>query len=282
MAAKLGRNSYGKSEVRLVRVTREGERHDLTDLTVSVALEGDFEEAHTRGDNARVLPTDTMKNTVYAFASEHDPRQIERFALTLARHFLEASAHADLARVSIDRHGWHRLEVGGAGQAHAFERGSAERRLARVEVARGGAAEVRAGVQDLVVLKSTRSGFEGFARDRYTTLKETSDRIFATSIRAVWRYAGGEPDYEESFGRARAAIVETFAGHDSLSVQHTLWAMGEAVLEACDHVTEISLSLPNRHQLLVDLSPFGLQNPNEVFVSTTEPYGLIEATVVRE
>jgi urate oxidase len=281
MAARLGWNGYGKSEVRLVRVTREGSRHALTDLTVAIALEGDFEEAHTRGDNERVLPTDTMKNTVYAFAKERDPRRVEAFGLELARHFLEASPHAGRVRVSIAAHGWHRLSAGGEPHEHAFERGSQERRLARLAVSRGGGEEVEAGVEELVVLKTTRSGFENFPRDRYTTLKETSDRIFATSIRAVWRYGSAPADFDATFESARTALLETFADHDSLSVQHTLYAMGEAVLSRCQEVSEISLSLPNRHHLLVDLAPFGLENANEVFVATTEPYGLIEAVVTR-
>lgn len=281
MPAKLAANNYGKSRVRLFRVTRSGERHTVADLTVDVALEGAYADVHLEGDNAAVLPTDTMRNTVYALAKEHPVAPLEGFGGTLVRHFLAATEHADRARVRIAAHGWNRIPVDGQPHDHAFLRGSAERRMAYVSATRGGE-RYEAGIEDLEVLKTTRSAFEGYIRDRYTTLPETKDRIFATVVSARWTYRGAPADFDAAFAAVRTAIVETFAGHDSRSVQQTLFAMGAAAIEAVPEVVEIRLSLPNRHHLLFDLARFGIDNANEVFIPTTEPYGLIEATVVRE
>jgi urate oxidase len=139
---------------------------------------------------------------------------------------------------------------------------------------------VLAGLEDLVVMKTAKSAFADFPRDRYTTLRETSDRLLATAVRATWRYSRPEVAFGRLWHEVRRVLLATFAEHDSLSVQHTLYAMGEAVLETVD-VEEIHIAMPNLHHLPVDLSPFGLENRNEIFVATAEPYGLIEATVRR-
>ncbi len=281
--AKLGSTNYGKQRVRLVRVVRHADRHELADLTVGVRFFGAYRAAHADGDNRAVLPTDTMKNTVYAFAKQHPVTPIEEFGLILARHFLEAGAGAaEAVEVEIASHPWTRLDVDGAPHAHAFEGAGGGARAAKLHATREGTA-CSAGITGLVLLKTTGSGFEGYPRDRYTTLKETTDRIFATAVTASWRYARAEGlPFDELWARARQALTATFAGHDSKSVQHTLYAMGEAALAAVPEMTKITLSLPNRHHLLVDLSPFGLTNDNEVFVATEEPHGLIEATVRRD
>ena len=281
MVVTLASDNYGKSEIRLVKVVRDGARHFLHDYTVAVRCEGAFASAHVDGDNSAVLPTDTMKNTVYAFARLHDVIPPERFAARLAEHFLDASPEATRATVEIAVRGWHRLDVGGRAHDTAFERGSDEARVCAVADTRDGAAVVEAGVRDLVVLRTAGSAFSGYPRDQYTTLKETRDRILATAVSARWRYDRAVADPDAAFAAARQALVATFANHPSESVQHTLFAMGAAVLAAVDAVAEIRLSLPNMHHLLVDLSPFKLDNPNEVFVATTEPFGLIEATVAR-
>ena len=283
MTAELAGNSYGKSAVRLLKVVRarSGARHDVRDLTVDIALTGEFTAAHAEGDNRGVLPTDTMKNTVYAKAREHDLAEPEEFALLLARHFLQAASAATRAQVTVTEHHWRRLRVGGAEHDHAFERDGAEKRVARASVERLGATSIVAGLEDLLILKSARSAFAGFPRDRYTTLQETTDRILATSVSTSWRYGSEVRDYAHLFEVVRRRLVEAFAGHDSASVQHTLYAMADAVLEACPAVEEISVRMPNKHHLLVDLAPFGLDNPNEIFVPTEAPYGLIEATLRR-
>ncbi|MFI5309890.1 MAG: factor-independent urate hydroxylase [Gemmatimonadales bacterium] len=282
MPAALVANNYGKSAVRLVKVVRDGAHHDIHDFTVDVRCKGDFAAAHIAGDNSAVLATDTMKNTVYALARQHDVDPPEAFAATIGAYLLTASRAATRVTVEIAKHSWRRIDVGGRAHDSAFEHGSAEDRIACVTTDRSGTVVVEAGVRDLVVLRSAGSAFSGFPRDRYTTLKETRDRIMATAITARWRYTADVKAFNAAFSAARAALTGTFATHASESVQHTLYAMGDAALAACPEMKEIRLSLPNKHHLLVDLSPFGLDNPNEIFVSTTEPYGLIEATLRRE
>jgi urate oxidase len=277
---RLGDNAYGKSRVRLVKVNRREGRHELRDLAVAIRLEGEFEEAHVRGDNRDVLPTDTMKNTVYALARQVEIDAIEDFARALATHFLPDNPAVNRARVTVREHTWHRVPVRGRPHPHAFIRGSDEVDLATVTADSDGA-RVESGIDELRVLKTTGSGFEGFPRDRYTTLRDTSDRVLATAMRVRWTYGLTEISYSECRARARDAMLETFADHESRSVQHTAYTMGEAVLERCPEIDAVAFSLPNKHHLLMDLTPFGLDNPNEIFVATDEPYGLIEAIVRR-
>jgi urate oxidase len=278
----LANNSYGKSAVRLLKVERTGVHHVIRELAVDIALSGSFDAAHTEGDNSLVLPTDTMKNTVYAKARELTIRTPDEFGIALAHHFLDASPAANSARVTVKEHGWRRLFVGDVPHDHAFERASSELRVATVSLERRKAPTVVAGIEELLVLKSGRSAFAGYPRDKYTTLRETDDRILATSISTHWRYRDGASSFAERFDAVRRVLLETFAHHDSKSVQHTLYAMGEAVLENIEAVEEISITMPNKHHLLVDLTPIGLDNPNEIFVPTSEPYGLIEATLRRQ
>jgi urate oxidase len=275
MAIRLGPNRYGKAETRLVTVARDGGRHTLTDLNVSVALAGDLDATHLTGDNSAVLPTDTQKNTVYAFAREHGVGTPEEFGLRLARHFVTSQPTISLARVDLERYGWRRLGP------HSFQRDGAETRTATV-VRDGEREQVGCGLTGLVLLNSTASEFTGYVRDGYTTLPETKDRILATAVDARWRLLGTEVDWDASYAAVRDALVAAFVGTYSLSLQQTLYAMGERVLRERPEVAEIRLVLPNRHHLTVDLAPFGLDNPNEVFVATDRPYGLIEGTVVRD
>ena len=279
MPVTLAENNYGKQAVRLVTVRRRPDRHELQDVTVAIRFEGDFTAAYVDGDNSGVLPTDTMKNTVYALAAAQPFDDIEDFGLALTDHFLTNNPRASSVRVDLTEHLWEPIEVGGAAHPHAFRKGPSERRIAEVTRDREGA-RLLAGIEDLVVLKTTKSAFEGFPRDRYTTLKETSDRILATAVRATWRYSRPHVAFGTLWREVRRLLLETFANHDSRSVQHTLYAMGEAVLETLD-VEEIHISMPNKHHLPVDLTPFGLENRNEIFVATTEPFGLIEGTLRR-
>ncbi|MEU0535674.1 factor-independent urate hydroxylase [Amycolatopsis tolypomycina] len=281
MAITLGPNQYGKAEVRLVTVRRDGPVHHLKDLTVSTSLRGELAATHLTGDNAGVLATDTQKNTVYAFAKEAPVGEIEDFGLRLARHFVGTQENITGARIKIDEHGWDRIAVGGSPHDHAFSRSGNERRTTAVTV-QGGRAWVVSGIDGLTLLKSTGSEFHGFPRDQYTTLAETGDRILATAVTARWRYQGEEADWAESHREVRRVMLETFATKHSLSLQQTLYAMGAAVLEARTEVAEVRLSLPNKHHYLVDLSPFGLKNDNEVFYAADRPYGLIEGTILRD
>jgi urate oxidase len=270
----LGDNQYGKAETHVVTVSRAGSRHELKDLTVSVALAGDLADTHLTGDNSKVLPTDTQKNTVFAFARD-GVGEAEEFGLRLARHFVGEFEPVSRARVSIEEQAWDRIHDS------AFVRSTAEKRLATITCTRSDTWVV-SGLTDLVVLKSSGSEFWGYPRDRYTTLPETKDRILATAVTARWRHAGTEEDWAESFREARRLLIETFAAKHSLSLQQTLYAMGEAVLKAREEIVEIRMSMPNKHHFVVDLQPFGLDNPNEVFYAADRPYGLIEGTVLRE
>jgi urate oxidase len=276
----LAENNYGKSGIRLVKVVRREGRHDLRDVTVAVRFEGNFEDAHVRGDNSAILPTDTMKNTVYALAKDRLEGSLESFGLALCSHFLEAAPAASKVTVKIAEHSWERLIAAGAPHPHAFVRGGAERRLAEVSRNRD-ASWVEAGIEGMTILKSGNSGFEDFLKDRFTTLPEVRDRIFATVVQARWDYSSASLDFDRSFERTRQVLLETFAVHESASVQHTLDAMGEAALAAVPEIVSIRLSLPNKHHLLVDLARFGIENNNEIFVATDEPFGLIEATIRR-
>jgi urate oxidase len=273
---EVGANSYGKSAIRLVKVDRHATPHRVRDLTIAIALEGDFAASYSEGDNSGVIATDTMKNTAYALAGEYLTGAIEGFGLALGRHFL-GEPQVERVRVTIAEHAWR--PIGDA--ADAFTRDASETRTAVVVVAREGTT-VRAGIADLVVMKSTRSAFSGFPRDRFTTLKETEDRIMATKVSASWLY---EPDapvgFDPSFTGVRATFLEVMAEHFSVSVQASIWIIGKAILERHPEVAEVSMSLPNLHHWTVDLSPFGIENDREVYVSTTEPHGLIEATIRR-
>jgi urate oxidase len=276
--SQLAWNRYGKARVRLVKVRRQRDPHELIDVTLDVQLEGEFEPVYVDGDNRRCVATDTMKNTVYAFARNDELTHIELFAERLAAHFA-GQPSVTRVRISATEHPWQRLSAGGHPHPHAFMQPGGEQWTTLV-TRDGEGTQVTSGVTNLVLLKTTDSAFADFPRDRYTTLAETTDRILATAVTAGWRYRSGMRDFSVR-ERVRQALVETFAAHNSRSVQHTLYAMAESALATCVDVTEITMSLPNRHHLLVDLKPFGLDNPNEVFVATDQPYGLIEATVRR-
>jgi urate oxidase len=274
-------NRYGKSRVRLVKVRRgpgQNDPTDLIDLTLDIALEGAFEAVYVDGDNSGCLATDTMKNTAYAFARRDPIDQVEAFVSRLVEHF-STKPGVSLVRIEAAQHPWERLSVAGRPQRHAFARAGGEEWTTLV-TREAGATVVISGLRGLVVLKTADSAFSGFPRDEFTTLPETRDRLLATSITAAWRYAPGFSDFGQR-SSVRAALVETFAVHRSESVQQTLYAMGQAALAACPGIVDIQLSLPNRHHLLVNLEPFGLDNPNEIFVATEEPFGLIEARVSR-
>jgi urate oxidase len=280
MAIRLGDNQYGKAEVRVVAVDRGSPTHTLADLNVSTSLRGDFTAAHTAGDNAHVLATDTQKNTVFAFARD-GVGEPEAFGLRLARHFAGAYPWITGARVAIESYGWDRIAVGGHPHEHSFTRNGSEVRTAVVTVD-AGTEHVLAGISGLVVLKTTGSEFWGFPRDRYTTLAETRDRILATAVTARWRYTGPDLDFGADFEGIRATLLETFAATHSMALQQTLYRMGEAVLERFPAVAEIRMSMPNKHHFLQDLSAFGLDNPDVVYVAADRPYGLIEGSVVRD
>lgn len=281
MPVKIAHNNYGKSHVRMIKVARDSDRHEIQNLSIDIALEGDFDAIHKEGDNSLCLPTDTMKNTVYALAGEtREIEEVEAFGIRLASYLLTNNEQVRRVRLNLAEHGWKRIKVEDGEHDHSFVRGSAEKRVALIDSTRENTT-VQSGVEDLIVLKTTRSGFAGFPRDKYTTLPEATDRIFSTAIKAVWRYETPRAATDHVFHAIRQTIIEIFATHDSLSVQHTLYAMGEAVLERFSEILEISFSLPNIHCLPIDMTKFGQENENRIFVPTDEPHGLIEARLTR-
>ena len=291
MSIVLGPNQYGKAENRVVRIYRDSARHEIRDLNVSSALRGDFSAAHLVGDQTEVLPTDTQKQTIYAYAKEVGVGEIEDYALALGRHFVRDVAPVTGCRIEVDEYAWERVTVtapdGTAREHdHTWVRRGQETRttILTIESAGDGPAEEHlvSGFKNLVVLKSTGSEFHDFLVDPYTTLVPTTDRIMATSLVARWRYLGTGVDWGRTYAGVRQILLEQFAGVQSLALQQTLYAMGRAALEAYEEIAEIRFSAPNLHHFLYDLSPFGLENPNEVYHADDRPYGLIQATVLRD
>jgi urate oxidase len=278
----LAENSYGKSCVRVMKVKRDRPLHTVWEWKVEVLLSGDFKTCFTDGDNCAILPTDTMKNTVYSRARESKAECIEDFALELCEFFLSRNPQVGQVAINIASTSWEHALVQGKPHPSAFIRGSSESQTTAVTCVQGGRASVTSGLENLVVLKTANSGFEGYLRDSLTTLPETADRLLGTSMSAQWKYKAAELPFESLQIRLRDALIQAFAEHDSKSVQHTLYAMAQAALEAAPEILDIELAMPNKHCLLVDLSRFGQTNPNEIFVPTDEPYGNIVARISRE
>ena len=280
--AKLQENRYGKTGVRLVKVTRNGKVHTVREWTVRVLLQGAFETAHTVGDNSSILPTDTMKNTVYSRAKESTAPCMEEFAAELVEFLLRRNPQVSSAEVHIEQAMWKRLVVDGEAHPHSFMRGSSELQTATFHGARSGETTLTCGFKDMVVLKTTKSSFEGFIKDELTTLKEAADRLFETSVTASWTYSAGASDYNALRHAIRESMLKTFATHDSRSVQQTLFAMAGEALAAVPQLLEVTLTMPNIHNILVDLNPFGQDNPNEIFMPISDPSGYIHARVTRD
>ncbi|MGB8028751.1 MAG: urate oxidase [Terracidiphilus sp.] len=279
--AKLGGNRYGKSRVRLSRITRLNDRHEFNEWTVHVMLKGDFEASFTKADNSKVLPTDTMKNTVYSVARGSKAATIEEFAMELGDYLLKGNAQVSGVLVEIEERAWERMTIDGAPEPTTFRLVGPEFKTVRAARDQGHEWSIRSGVDGLTILKTTNSAFTGFIVDKLTTLKPATDRILGTRATVTWDYAAASPDYAQARERIVAALLKTFAAHNSMSVQHTLFDMGKAALEAAPEIARIHLSMPNLHHLLADLSPFGQDNPNHIFVPINEPHGTIEATVER-
>ena len=280
--AILQENRYGKSGVRLVKVTRNGDVHTVREWTVRVLLEGDFEAAHTVGDNAKILATDTMKNTVYSRAKESNARSMEEFAGELIEFLLSRNPQVSAAEVHIEQVMWKRLTVDGALHPHSFMRGSDELQTTTVRRSKNGESSLVSGLHSMIVLKTTKSSFEGYIKDELTTLKEAAERLFETSVTASWLYTGDVTDYDKARVNIRESMLKTFATHDSKSVQQTLFAMAEDALSAVPELLEITLTMPNIHNILVDLKVFGQENANEIFMPISDPSGYIHARVTRD
>ena len=286
VSVSLGANKYGKAENRVVRIVRDTARHEIIDLNVTSQLRGaTLVDSYLSGDNSLVVATDTQKNTAFAFAKEHGIPSPEEFLLTLGDHFTSEFDWIEGGLWQAEQYEWERILVDGVGHDHSFVRKGQGTRLATVQILDGGT-HVTGGVKDLVVLKSTGSEFAGFPRDKYTTLVETNDRIMATSVTARWRFlpeaVEAGIDYNGLYAEVSAVLLSTFATVHSLALQQTLFEMGKAAIAARPEIAEIKFAMPNKHHFVYDLSPFGLENPNEVFIAADRPYGLIEGTVVRD
>jgi len=279
---ELAENRYGKSRVRLMKVTRTDQGQDLREWTVQVLLTGDFDSAHLYGDNSKILPTDTMKNTVYSIARSSKATAMEDYAKELADFLLGRNSQVESASIRVESTLWKRLIVDGKPHPSTFMRGSGELQTTHVERAQGGTFQVLSGLDNLVLLKTSNSEFEGYIKDSLTTLPETKDRLFGTAVSATWRYISPDIPFDCIRVSLRERLLRTFANHNSKSVQQTLYAMAEDALEEVSDIEEIEIVMPNKHCLLVDLSRFGQDNPNEIFVPTDEPHGYIEARVRRK
>ncbi len=287
----LAQNQYGKAENRVVHVTRKGSDgswHEIRDLNVSVALRGEFRDVHLTGDNANCLPTDTTKNTVYAFAKEHGITSPEAFGILLAKHFVGSQAPIHEAQIRIEEYAWERISVPTRKEQHSFVRKGQEVRTSQITFSEyTGQLQVISGLKDLTVMNSTNSEFHGFIKDKYTTLQEAYDRILATKVTSRWAYSAAaaadtEFDWDRSYNKVRTHMLDAFAETYSYSLQQTLHAMADRVLDSCPKVNEVRLNLPNKHHFLVDLEPFGLKNDNEVYYAADRMYGLIEGTIHRD
>lgn len=281
--AELGFNQYGKAENRLVFIKRDTDVHEITDVNVTSQLRGDFAAVHTHGDNRLCVATDSQKNTVYSLARDGVGTP-EGFAIRLADHFTGTYDWVTGGRWEVEQYAWERIVTENGPHDHSFVRGGKE--IRRTVVQRDGEDTfVVSGVTDLTVLKSSGSAFVDFVTDTYRTLADATDRIMATDVTAWWSYDPAqvhEIDYDAVFASVRQIILAKFAEHFSLALQQTLWVMAIAVLETHPEITEIRFSCPNNHHFVVDLSPFGQDNPNVVFYAADRPYGKIEAAVLRK
>ncbi len=285
MAIVLTQNSYGKSSVRFAKIIRHPHYHDFKEVAVNIQLEGDFETVYTEGDNRKVLPTDTMKNTVYALAQTHSLDSVEAYGQTLAQHFLQNNPQVSCARIELFEKLWQRVAVSKSGESatphpHTFISAGNEKWTSKITLTRDKLA-IESGIENLLLLKTTDSGFENYIKDQFTTLKETSDRILASDVNIQWRYASPNIDFNRTRQTIRQAVLDKFTQHYSYSVQQTLYLLGQAVLERCPEVVEVNLVMPNKHYIPFDLQRFGMENQNEIFVPTEEPFGRIEGTVRR-
>lgn len=279
---ELAENRYGKSRVRLMKVTRSPKGNELREWTVQVLLTGDFDSAHYQGDNSKILPTDTMKNTVYSVARKSSAISMEDFAKELIDFLLGRNPQVSSVSVVVEGVSWKRLTVDGRPHPTSFMRGSGEVQITRVIRQREGNFSIVSGLRDLVVMKTADSGFEDYIVDELTTLKPTNDRLFCTAVTAEWHYMVATLAFDTMRSALREAMIRTFADHKSKSVQETLYEMGKSALERVAEVDQVELTMPNKHCLLVDLSRFGQDNPNEIFVPTDEPAGHIQAKVRRK
>ncbi|MEP6823098.1 MAG: factor-independent urate hydroxylase, partial [Chthoniobacterales bacterium] len=280
-AMKLLSNRYGKARVRVLKILREGATHTIKEVDVTVLLKGDFDGSYIAADNSKVVPTDTIKNTVNVLSKEHLGREIQRFGLSLGQHFLKRYEQVASASIEISAKNWTRMQIDGQPHPHAFLAGSDAKNWTRIVCTRD-SETIESGVRDLLILKSTGSGWAGYPKCENTTLPETNDRILATSFDATWTWSSAPKDYDSADDSILAAMLKAFANNFSPSAQASVFQMAEAALQACPEISRVEAKMPNKHYILINTKPFGLENQNEIFVPTDDPFGVIEGTVVRE
>jgi urate oxidase len=279
--AHLGENRYGKSRVRVMKVVCHETHHAMKEWNVRVLLHGDFETCFTKGDNSKILPTDTMKNTIFYLARESQTTTLEEFAIELVEYLVANNPQVSKVSAEIEEKSWKQILVDGVPHATTYHMTGPELQTTEVSRERDGKLKISSGIDGLVILKTTNSAFTGYIKDKLTTLPESTDRIFATRTTVTWEYLEPPANFAAARSAALATLLKTFADHVSLSVQHTLYDMGTAILAAVPQIARVTLTMPNLHCLLVDLSRFGQQNPNQIFVPTDEPSGYIEAVIER-
>ncbi|XP_072245530.1 uricase [Leuresthes tenuis] len=282
------RTGYGKNLVKVLVIRRQGSHHYIIELMANVEITLKSRKDYLTGDNSDIIPTDTIKNTVHALAKIKGVKTIEQFSLDICNHFLTSFNHVLRAKVYMEEAPWRRLEKNGAEHAHAFIYSPEAFRFCDVEQTLNGSPVVHSGMRDMKVLKTTQSGFEGFLRDRFTTLQETKDRCFCTSVYAKWRYNNVQDvDFDAAWKTVKETIFERFAGpYDrgeySPSVQKTLYETQVLVLERIPEVDEIEIVMPNQHYFIIDMTKMGIANQNEVLLPLDSPSGNITGTLRRK
>lgn len=272
--------TYGKSRVRIMRVNRELPRHEVRELNVQVMLEGEFSASFTSSDNSKVIATDSIKNIVNILARQHPALENEVFAGCVADYFLEKYPHVAAVNVAAAETKWDRLEINGAPHDHAFTKDANGQPGITLAATRAGK-KLASGISGFTYLKSTESGWENYLMDEVTTLKPTGDRIFSTAMDASWVWSATPASYAVANAAIIGAMMHVFATSYSPSVQNSLYLMASAALAAVPEIAQISLACPNKHYIPLNLTAFGLDNPNIAFMPTDEPHGQIECTVAR-
>jgi urate oxidase len=278
-------NRYGKEGIRLVRVRRSPYNGNTFDeWTVRVLIEGDFVSSYAEADNSKVLATDTMKNTVYYVAQRTRTNSMEDFAKELVNFLLERHSQISSVNVTVERKAWSNIITSNnVRHPTSFTQTSNEVQLTKVKRSRHGAFSIVSGLKDLKVMKTANSSFARFYRDSLTTLADSTDRLFGTAIQAMWTYDDPSSiiDFDKTRQQIRGLMLDVFANHHSESVQHTLHAIGKYILEHVPSINKIHLTMPNIHCFPVDLTRFGEQNKNEIFMPVDDPHGYIQCALTR-
>ncbi len=275
------KNRYGKGRVRVMRIHRDGERHEVSQLNVKAMLEGDFARAYTSADNSTSVSTDTIKNVVNIVARENTGLGTEEFCQMLAKRYFELYPQANSVAITAHETKWSRLSFRGKPHPHSFVLDSNGKPFVELTATRGGSSTLASGIDGFTFMKSTQSGWENYVKDAYTTIPPTKDRICATSMVASWKWSGKPASYPAANKKILDTLLEVFSTTYSPSVQNSLYHMGEAALAAVPEISEISMACPNMHFIPMNLSAFGMDNNNDVFLPTDEPHGQIECTVGR-